>query len=482
MASDISVADFQQTYARVYRQYMQRSGGSFSEELARSIRLPENVLDQMIDNELLAQAAARRGLVVSKEELSAEIRKIPAFQTEGKFDFSQYQLIIERQLGTTIPQFEADMRNGLLAQKLLAAVTAGAKVSDDEVRAQFVREKDRVDLEYVRFAPAAFHSDERPSDAKVEAFLKEHADRVTAFYKANAFRYHKPKRVKARHILLKVDEKAGESEAEAGKKKLEELRAKIEGGADFAEVAKAESQDPGSKDRGGDLGIFGPGTMDPMFEKAAFELKAGELAGPVRTRFGWHLVKVEEVFPEENRTEKEAEREIASELLQEDASKAAARAKAEQTLAEVKAGKKLEELWPAEEKKDGEAPRLQLGTAKPAVASTGPFAPASEYISGIGMDAALSKAVLGLDEKAPLLDKVWEVSGSYFVIALKARTRADLDELARRMDEYRGKARERKAAEMAEAFVKALRQDARIERNERLLSGRGGAAAEIDNG
>ena len=471
----IPLTDFQLTYARVYKDYSNRAGGAFTEELARSIGLKGQVLDQMIDRELLAQAAIDHGIAVSDKELSEDLAK--TFSYQGKFDEENYKLVVERQLGMTTWQYEDQERRRLSAQKMIATVAASAKVADDEVKAEFVREKEKIDLAYVRFAPAAFKADvSRPDDAAIDAFVKGNPARLEEAYKTNSYRYHKPKRIRARHILVKVDEKATDSQADEARKKLAGVKAKIVAGADFAEQAKEVSEDAANKDKGGELPEFGPGTMDPMFERSAFALKEGELSDPVRSRYGWHLVKVEKVLPEENKALKDVEKDLALELLLDDGAKAIAKKKGEETLAALKTGKGLEELWPAEAKKDDEPQQLlrfDSPGAKPAAAATGPFSPANDYVPHIGVDAALSRAVLGLEEKKPVADQVYEVNGSFFVVSLKSHERPDFKELEAKMDEYRDKARQRKAGEQLDSFVKALKEKAKIEKNESLLVGSG---------
>jgi len=478
----ISYSDFQMAYARVYKAYQSRAGGAFTEELAKQLRLKDNVLDQLIDQELEAQAAVELGVAVSDQELAESIRKV--FGGEGKFDQENYRLIVERQLGLTTWQFEDQERRRLASQKLMASILATAKVSDDEVRAEFAREKDRLDLTYVRFSPAAFKDAvPKPDAAAVDAYIGANAAKIEETFKANSYRYHKPKRVKARHILLKVDEKATDAEAEAVKKKLLEERAKLVAGADFATEAKAVSEDPGSKEKGGDLGEFQPGVMDPMFDKAAFALKPGEISEPVRTRFGWHLIKVESVLPEENRTLAEVQSEIASEQIVEDAAKAVARKKADETLAAAKQGKTLEQQWPPEPKKEGEQPQgFQIPSLAPAAATTGPYAPSSDYVPSIGMDAALSRAALALTEARPVADQVFEINGSYYVASLKSRERPDFKELETKMDEYRDKARQKRAGEQRESFLAALKAKAKIEKNEAIVSGSRSVNTMLDDG
>lgn len=114
------------------------------------------------------------------------------------------------------------------------------------------------------------------------------------YYGENPDEFQQGEQVKARHILIKVDENADASTVATAKKKIDALAAKIKGGADFAKLAQENSDDPGSKIKGGDLGLFGRGRMVPAFDETAFGMAVGEVSAPVRSKFGFHLIKVEE--------------------------------------------------------------------------------------------------------------------------------------------------------------------------------------------
>jgi peptidyl-prolyl cis-trans isomerase D len=220
---EITRADFDQSYARIFRDYQARAGGAFNDQLAQSIGLKEKVLDQLIDRELLAQAAIDSAITVTDAELNEEIRKMPAFQVDGVFNQEQYRLIVERQLGTMAPQFEEELRRSLLAQKMLSSLSGSAKVSDDEVQAEFAREKEKLELSFVRFSPVAFKAEaQKPTDAQVDELLAKEMPRVEEYFKNNSYRFNKPKRVQARHILLTVPENAPEAEVAAATQMLNE--------------------------------------------------------------------------------------------------------------------------------------------------------------------------------------------------------------------------------------------------------------------
>ena len=119
-------------------------------------------------------------------------------------------------------------------------------------------------------------------------------EELRAYYEKHKDEYTRKEQVKARHILIKVPEGSDEKAWEHARKRLLDIKKKAEAGKDFGELAKMYSDDPGTKDRGGELGYFGKGRMVPEFEKVAFGLKPGEISDPVRTIFGWHLIQVED--------------------------------------------------------------------------------------------------------------------------------------------------------------------------------------------
>jgi peptidyl-prolyl cis-trans isomerase D len=482
----IPVRNFEQTYARVFREYQSRAGGQFTEELAQSIKLKENVLDQLIDRELLTQEAVKHGLSVSDRELAEQIHKIDAFKVGGVFNQERYMLLLERELVTPPAQFEDDLRRSMLAQKMMASLLAAAKVSEDEVRSEFIKEKDKVNLAYVRFIPSQFKEEAgKPAAAEIKEFVSANKAKVEESFKTNSYRYNKPRRVKARHILAKLEEGAPQADVDAARKRIEAVLEKVKAkDADFAALAKEHSEDPGSKEKGGDLGIFGPGTMDPKFQEVAFALKPGEVSGIVQTRFGFHVIKSEESFPEENKKLEEVQDEIASELLADESAKKVARKKAEDTLASAKAGKKLEELWPATKKEEDKGGfKFDMGGGKPEADETGPFAPSGEYVPKIGSAPEVVKVAFSLTEERRVPDSVLEVNGNFYVVALKSHERPDLKELEAKLDEWRDKARQKKANELVEGVLKSLKESAKVQKNEAVLaSPRGPGGNAVDKG
>ncbi|HET6923299.1 MAG TPA: SurA N-terminal domain-containing protein, partial [Anaeromyxobacteraceae bacterium] len=269
----ITAADFEQHYGKLFRLYQQRAGQAFTRELADQLGLRSMAMNELVERELVLEEAARQGLRVSDDEVSSAVHEMAGFKNaRGEFDFELYRKATSNNYGSP-GKFEERLRQDLAYQRMLALVRESVKVSEDEVRETWLGDADKASLTVVRFPFAALRSEVKVSDAEVKAFLAASGARVEKFYQENAARYHKPKRVQARHVLLKVDEKAGPEAEKAVRARIDALAARVAGGEDFAKVASETSDDPGSRARGGDLGFFGPGTMAKPFEDAAFALQ-----------------------------------------------------------------------------------------------------------------------------------------------------------------------------------------------------------------
>ncbi len=320
----ITTAEFQKEYAFAEERYRQAYGKNFSPELARAMNLPEQVLNGMIDRHLLRAEADRLGIKATDEELAQHLLSIkdpqsgrPLFVKDGVFvgDAAYKRILAANRLSPE--SFEAEARDGLILAKLNRFYTESIVVADDDVKAEFENRNVKAKIAYVLAPPAAAAAPAAVTDAAAEAAFKANptpymqpekrkakyllvetakirptiqvsdAD-VQADYTANAASYRKGEEVHVRHILYKVD--GGNDAVE--KAKAEAAVRKLKAGADFAALAKAESDDPGSKANGGDLGSFPRGRMVKEFEDAAFGAKVKEIVGPVKTSFGYHVIQV----------------------------------------------------------------------------------------------------------------------------------------------------------------------------------------------
>jgi len=294
--------------------------GDTATQMLGQLDLPNLALREMINERVVEIVANRMGLVVSDTELADSIYRMGAFQINGRFDRQRYVNILRRHKMTP-PEFEAEHRRELLAQKLRFLVRSTVKVADSELREEFLNREDKVNLKYVKLVPENVEGQIALTDDEVNAYFEankedfkmaekrkvnyltltpaEFVDQVEVddasisnYYNEHIDEFSSEEEVKARHILIKAEADADPVLKQAAKIKAEGILKQLNDGADFAALAAANSEDPGSKTRGGDLGWFGRGRMVPPFEEAAFSLEVGQTSGLVESEYGFHIIQV----------------------------------------------------------------------------------------------------------------------------------------------------------------------------------------------
>lgn len=319
----ITLDDYRVSYNNLLEQVRQSFGNKLNEELIRMLQLKKRALDQLIDRSLMLQAAEKFKLTVSDKELAESIRNINAFQTAGVFDSRRYINMLNRNK-LTPETFEVQQRDALIIDRLQAFVSGNIKVSDLEAQQWYIWNNTEVDIDYVILEPQRY-KDIETTDEEIRNYFDEHkdayktdpqikvrylyfkpedyADKVTVsdddiqdYYDSHPERFKSPKTVEARHILIKLDPDASTEEIENARQRIETVLKMAKEGQDFAELAKKYSEDS-TKTEGGNLGAFRKEAVVKPFADKAFSMKAGEISEPVRTRFGWHIIKVEKVNP-----------------------------------------------------------------------------------------------------------------------------------------------------------------------------------------
>src|SRR5438128_6713646 len=340
---------FMEAYARIYRD-------RFSPELAERLGLPQQVVNELIQEALIVQRAGAEGLLVTDEELNAQIQAVPAFQESGRFALKRYQEYVRRR-GLAAAAFENEMRRELTRMKVEQAVRGGVKVTPAEVEHAFVlrREEARAAWALVEFGPLiaaasasddelgkylGAHQDEfrQPERRRIlsvtltpKDFLKSVADAaVEQYYREHPKEFEEPRRVHAAHVLARVPETGGSDAEDSARTRVPDVIRRAKAGEDSARLAAEISEDPGSKSKGGDLGWISKGEMVPAFEAVAFTLRRGEISPEaVRSPFGFHAIKVFESRAAGKKPLKEVAAQIRDRLAAEAADKAA-RAKADE--------------------------------------------------------------------------------------------------------------------------------------------------------
>src|SRR6266446_10076365 len=315
----IRSGEFRRTYQAQLQAYRSAYGGNMNEQLLKQLGVERQILQQMVDERAALAEAERLGISVSDEEVRQRIFSMPAFQDNGAFiGEARYQQLLRMQRPPlTAAEFEDNVRRGLSVEKLRASVTDWLSVPDKELEREYRRRNDKVKLAVVSFTADSFRTQVGATDAEIAAFFDAHkadfkipekrkiryllvdidamrakvvvppAD-IEREYNNNSEQYTTPEQVRASHILLKTE---GKDEASV-KAKAEELLKQAKGGADFAELAKKNSEDEGSAKNGGDLDYFGKGRMVPEFDAAVFAMQPGQISDLVKTQYGYHIIKL----------------------------------------------------------------------------------------------------------------------------------------------------------------------------------------------
>jgi peptidyl-prolyl cis-trans isomerase D len=320
----IDSSELQSAEKRLEDQVRQQMGGRFSPELAKTLKLKEQALDQLINRRLLLDEAHRLRLEVSPEEIRQAILSNSAFQINGQFDPRLYRRVLGSQTQPLTPEeFEAMLRGDMLMRKLVRLIEMGASILPSEVNSFYHHLQDKVNLSYVLIKPASFTNQVKPDPEAVSRYFGEHREsyrlpekrkivyvvfsprdyvdavkpteaEIKDYYDLHRDEYQQPKKVRARHILFRIPPTATTAQIQAVIDRAKEVLAQARGGADFAALARKYSEDTTAA-RGGDLGYFEEKDMEKPFAEAAFSLKKGEISDLVRTRFGLHIIKVEDI-------------------------------------------------------------------------------------------------------------------------------------------------------------------------------------------
>ena len=309
-----------------------------------------NILEQLINQRLLAQQASKQSIIVSDGLVEQYIRDFPAFQEDGKFSPEKARSLLASQ-GMTEAMLEYQMRQQLQLQPLQDPFGAGGFVSRT-VAENYVRMNSQlrevaaasIDIEpylaqvkiddaaikaYYDGNQAAFQV---PEQVRLETLtlsldavapsIQVSAEEVKKNYDGNMAAYSDPEQRQASHILVALKPDASDADKAAAKQKAEQILKEVKAAPDkFGEIAKKSSEDPGSKDQGGDLGYFGKGAMDKPFEDAVFGMKVNDIVGPVQTAFGFHVIRLTGIRAEKVKPFEQVKAQIEADLRKQAATK-----------------------------------------------------------------------------------------------------------------------------------------------------------------
>jgi len=321
----------------------QRIRDELPPELVKSEQ--KKLLDEFIAREVIVQRAHESGYRIGDAELAETLRQIPALQVDGKFSRDRYAALL-RQQGRSEPEFEREFRRDLETNQLRNAIAVSAFVTPGEMKRRLELEGETREVSYAVVPAAKFAGQVNVTPEAVAAYYAKHKteymtpetvslqylkldladlaanvqvteEGLRKYYEDNAARNEAPEQRKASHILIE----SGSDDA-AAKKKAEAIAARVKAGEDFAKLARENSDDPGSKDAGGDLGWATREAYVKEFSDALFAMQKGEIRGPVHTQFGYHIIRLDDIQTPHVRSFEEVRGELEPEYRKEQAQSA----------------------------------------------------------------------------------------------------------------------------------------------------------------
>ncbi len=460
------VGDHRITVQEVRRVIQREMRGNMPEGMA-SVYVP-TVVQQLVGLRASALYAEQLGFRVTDEEMARTLRQlIPQLWPGGTFAGKEAYSQFVAQQNMTVPEFEASLRSQILLTRLETLSLEGTIVTPQEVEEEFRRRNEAVKVQTLAVSPANVRQLVKLSDDDLAAYFEKNKasyripekrsflifvldedgvgatvqvseDQLRQMYDQQVERFRVPERAHVRHILIKTVDRPA-SEVPSLQKKAEELLAKLKGGADFAELAKKNSEDPGSAEKGGDLGWITRGQTVPEFEKAAFSLNLKELSGLIKTEYGFHIIQVLEREQARVRPFAEVRSELASEAKRAQVYDKMQRVADQIRVALVRSREEAEKI------------ARENGVAVVRSENVGPGDPVQE----IGVNEQFNSAVQGLPVNG--VTPVVQVSPSKLVVAqVTAVTPARQAELKEVINQVRAAATAARAGELSQKISAEL--------------------------
>lgn len=421
----ITRGEWNLAYENLLRLYQQMYNDQLTDEMVKQMHLRETALDNLITGVLEQKEAERLHLQVSDDELQTRIRSVPYFQKDGVFDREVYLRVLR--LNRLTPEmFENQQREQILLEKLQQLVRGTVKISDLELWQSYVLEQQKVNLTFVSFDPQKYQKTVEIEEDSLQQYFQQngeafrtpekvkfayvrfpeetcrgrvevHTGDIEEYYDSHLDEFAHPEEMRLRHILLKIEPKAEEAAVQEKRKLLEGILERVRKGEDFAQLARAHSEDASAM-RGGDLGYVKKGELVPQVESAVIGLKPGEVSGIVTSPFGLHILKMEDYRAAKEDPLEEVKDRIRAAIVQEKAWHMARRL-AEEFLWEAKKNKKMEGVLLA-----GEAIAVEQTD----------FLALGEAIPAAGKEDVVLQAAFSLEKGA--MSEVIKGQKAYYVI------------------------------------------------------------------
>ena len=289
----------------------------------------QQVGQQLVQQKMLLQEAHKLGIYATDDDVRHILTTGPnarVLYPDGKYIGDEaYRRLVDENMHESIDQFQDDLKDHIAIQRLQALVTAGVTVSDQDVRAAYLKQNVKIKFDYAVISGDDIRKSINPSDSELATFFKNNASRysnavpeqrrityfaftqeqipggvsqpteqlVQQYYNEHVTDFQVPKQARSRHILISVPGGADAKTDAAAKAKADDVLKQLQAGGSWNDLAKKYSDDPGSKEQGGELGFAKPGTMVPAFDNAIFNQKIGDIA-IVKSNYGYHIIQVEE--------------------------------------------------------------------------------------------------------------------------------------------------------------------------------------------
>ena len=412
---------FERIRSATENRYRTNLGDDFDADAMRKT-LDDIATRSLIERGILALEADATGLRVAVAEIERQVLDAGLFTgDDGRFDVQRFENWAQYEYGNQA-NFMREQRVAMLAGKMMQLLSSQARISEDEARHAVLQGLEEVRIAFIALDPSQPPEDFELDAAAVAELLATREDEVRARYDERDDRYNVPERVRARHILRTIPADASEAQIAEAEATAQSALRRLAAGEEFAALAAELSEDPGSKDAGGDLGFFQRGQMVTPFEEVAFSLAPGTTSDVVRTDFGFHIIHVEEHQQAQSRDFESVRDDLAREMLRLDAARSAVRARAERISAAIRAGSSLEDAARAEEltlERSGWLRRRPDG-----------------FVPSLGSAQELSATAFAL-EPGQSSPRIYEVGEKLAFVQLLERNEPDTEEVEKAVPEVR---------------------------------------------
>lgn len=413
---EISRSEFSRRYRRILNQYKQAYGQDFKPE---TVQLARKVMDALIEERAWYQTAVKNGALASMEEVSSRIADIPYFYDEkGKFSEKKMSQFL-RNNGYTESTLAKELRISLSGEKLRNHVLNQIFVSSNEVDLMYRLKETKLKLAYLKVEKSNLNIKVSPELIKNFLAEKKSLKDIEQYYSNNKHKYQAEKQVKANHLL--VSYKGAERASEEGAKRTKEealkkaknlLKTIKKDPKEFLNIVTKETDEPSGKLSQGDLGYFTFGTMVKEFSEIAFKMKTGAISDVVETKFGFHIIRIDDIKEAKNISLKDATNEIATKILQKKEQHKQANVISSKLLSNSQSNKDNSALLKQYNLKWENTPEISL------VSKTIPGLP-REFVD----------AALGLNKKDQVFSKIIKKQDANYIVKLVSKTTADLSKL-----------------------------------------------------